>query len=161
MSAGPAGAKEAERAAGSDVLRDERLAWLVLQLEAPIAALGARNASLTDGQALAALEHARDRIDKGTGILIVPGESRKPRNELGEAVFEASERARWESAVVLTTGLEGYGREEKLRCLDRVLATVRFLARGRPDGRAYVADLVGRFERLREAGRKPGRLVSG
>jgi hypothetical protein len=137
------------RLAEDDVLKDERLAWLVLQFEAPLVQLAERAPALTDGQALLALEYARDKIDKGRGLLITPGESRKPSNELGEAIFTASESARWEAPVLLISGLESYGREEKLRCLDRVILSVRLLARGAPDGRAYLTDLAGRFAQLR------------
>ncbi len=135
--------------AEDDVLKDERLAWLVLQLEAPLAQISERSPSLTDGQALLALEYARAKVDKGKGLLIIPGESRKPSNELGEAVFAASERARWEAPVLLTSGLESYGREEKLRCLDRIIDSVRLRVRSAPDGRAYLDDLVDRFARIR------------
>jgi hypothetical protein len=135
--------------AENDVLKDERLAWLVLQLEAPLAQISERSPSMTDGQALLALEYARAKVDKGRGLLIIPGESRKPSNELGEALFTASERARWEAPVLLTSGLESYGREEKLRCLDRIIFSVRLRARGAPEGRAYLNDLVDRFARIR------------
>jgi len=160
MLRGPAGGNAAGQTSEDDVLRDERLAWLVLQLEAPVAAFAGPDPSLTDGRALSAFEYAREKVDKGKGLIIIPGESRRPGNELGEAVYDAAEKARWESAAVLTSGRESYGRDEKLRCLDRVLRTVRLMARGRPEGRAYVSDLAARFARLREAGR-PGRLIPG
>jgi len=137
------------RQAEDDVLKDERLAWLVLQLEAPLAQISERSRSLTDGQALLALEYARTKVDKGKGLLIIPGESRKPSNELGEALFAASERARWEAPVLLTSGFESYGREEKLRCLDWIILSVRLRARGASGGRAYLDDLVDRFAKLR------------
>lgn len=132
-----------------DVLKDERLAGFIFQLEAPLAQLAERAPGLTDGQVLLALAYARDKVDKGKGILIIPGESRKPANELGEAILAASERARWEAPVLLTSGLESYSREEKLRCLDRIILSVRHSAKGDPDGRAYLADLAGRFARFR------------
>ena len=138
-----------KRSAEDDVLKDERLAWLVIQLEAPLAQIAERAPSLTDGQILPALEFARDKIDKGKGLLVIPGASRKPANELGEAVFAASEGARWEAPILLTTGLESYSREEKLRCLDRIILSVRLAAKGNPDGRTYLLDLAGRFARLR------------
>jgi hypothetical protein len=144
--------------AEDDVLRDERLAWLVLQLEAPVALFAGNSPALTDGPALQALEYARDKMIKGRSLLIVPGESRKPGDELGEAVFAASERARWEAPVLLASGLESYSREEKLRCLDRIILSVRLLAKGDPDGRAYLLDLAGRFARLRGLSRK-SRLI--
>ncbi len=144
--------------AKDDVLKDERLAWLVLQLEAPVAMFAEGSPALTDGPVLLALEYARDKITKGKGLLIVPGESRKPGDELGEAVFAASERARWEAPVLLASGLELFSREEKLRCLDRIILSVRLSARRDPDGRAYVMDLIGRFARLRGLSRK-NRLI--
>ncbi len=140
--------------AADDVLKDERLAGFIFQLEAPLAQLAERVPGLTDGQVLLALAYARDKIDKGKGILVIPGERRKPANELGEAVLAASEKARWEAPVLLTSGLESYSREEKLRCLDRIILSVRHSAKSDPDGRAYLADLVGRFTRLRDLSQK-------
>ena len=137
-----------------DVLKDERLAWLVLQLEAPLAQGAERAPSLTDGQILPALEYARSKIDKGKGLLVIPGENRKPSNELGEAIFAASEGARWEAPVLLTTGLESYSREEKLRCLDRIILSVRMAAKGNPDARTYLNDLIDRFIRIRGLSQK-------
>lgn len=137
------------RPADDDVLRDERLAGLVFQLEAPLAQLAERAPALTDGQALLALDYAREKIDKGKGLLIIPGESRRPANELGEVILAAAERARWEAPVLLTSGLESYSRAEKLRCLDRIILSVRFAARRAPDGRAYLEDVGKRFARIR------------
>ena len=134
--------------AEDDVLKDERLAWLVLQLEAPVAMIAGRSPALTDGSVLLALEYAREKMAKGRGLLVIPGESRKPGNEIGEAVFSASERARWEAPILLASGLESYRTDEKLRCLDRIILSVRLLAKGNPDGRVYVQDLAGRFARL-------------
>ncbi len=142
------------RQAEDDVLKDERLAALVLQLEASLAQLAGRAPALTDGQVLLALAYAREKIDKGKGILVIPGESRRPANELGEAVLAASERARWEAPVLLTSGLESYSREEKLRCLDRIIISVRCLAQGAAEGRAYLTDLGNRFARLRDVSQK-------
>jgi hypothetical protein len=142
------------RLAADDVLKDKRLAWLVLQLEAPLAQIAERAPALTDGQALPTLEYARDKIDKGKGLLVIPGESRKPANELGEAIFAASEGARWEAPVLLVSGLEFYSREEKLRCLDRIILSVRLVAKGNPDARAYLNDLVDRFDRIRGLSQK-------
>jgi hypothetical protein len=144
--------------AKDDVLKDERLAWLVLQLEAPVAMFAERSPVLTDGPVLLALEYARDKIAKGKGLLIVPGESRRPGDELGEAVFAASERARWEAPVLLVSGLEFFSREEKLRCLDRIILSVRLSAKRDPDGRAYLLDLTGRFSRLHSLSHK-SRLI--
>ncbi len=137
------------RPAEDDILKDERLAGLVFQLEAPLAQLAERAHALTDGQVLLALEYAREKIDKGKGLLIIPGESRKPANELGEVLLAASDKARWEPPVLLTSGHESYGREEKLRCLDRIIQAVRIASRRAPDGRAYLGDLVDRFARIR------------
>jgi hypothetical protein len=142
------------RPADDDVLRDERLAGLVFQLEAPLAQLAERAPALTDSQVLLALEYAREKIDKGKGLLIIPGESRRPANELGEVVLAASEKARWEAPVLLTSGLESYSREEKLRCLDRIILSVRLAARSAPDGRAYLGGLVERFARIRDLSQK-------
>jgi hypothetical protein len=145
------------RPADDDILRDERLAGLVFQLEAPLAQLAERAPALTDGQVLLALEYAREKVDKGKGLLIIPGESRRPANELGESFSRRRKRPDGE-AVILTSGLESYNREEKLRCLDRILVSVRLAARRAPEGRAYLGDLAERFARIRGLSQK-NRLI--
>jgi hypothetical protein len=134
-----------------EILRDERLAWLVFQLEAPFRVFAERSPSLTDKDVILALEYARDKVKKGTSLIILPGESLKPRNALGEAVYQASENTRWEAPVILASGIETYKKDEKLRCLDRVIRTVKYLAQDNPGGRAYLANLAERFARIKSS----------
>jgi len=134
-----------------EILRDERLAWLVFQLEAPFRVFAERSPSLTDKDVILALEYARDKVKKGTSLIILPGESLKPRNALGEAVYQASENTRWEAPVILASGIETYKKDEKLRCLDRVIRTVKYLAQDNPGGRAYLTNLAERFARIKSS----------
>ena len=137
--------------AGDDLLDDERLAWLVFQLEAPVGALAARLPALTDRDVLLALEYARAGIEKGKSLIVLPGDDLKPKNELGEAIIQAAETSRCAAPVILASGLETYRKEEKLRCLDRIIGTVRLLIRDHPSGRTYIGSLLERFARIREA----------
>jgi hypothetical protein len=79
----------------------------------------------------------------------LPGENFKPRNALGEAVYQASENTRWEAPVILASGVENYKKDEKLRCLDRVIRSVKYLAGDNPGGRAYLTNLAERFARIK------------
>jgi hypothetical protein len=135
--------------AEDEILKDERLAWLVFQLEAPFRVFAERSPSLTDKDVILALEYARGKVEKGKSLIILPGESLKPRNALGEAVFQASENTRWEAPIILASGLEAYKKDEKLRCLDRVIRSVKYLARDNPGGRAYLTNLAERFARIK------------
>jgi len=135
--------------AEDEILKDERLAWLVFQLEAPFRIFAERSPSLTDKDVILALEYARGKVEKGKSLIILPGESLKPKNGLGEAVFQASENTRWEAPIILASGLEAYKKDEKLRCLDRVIRSVKYLARDNPGGRAYLTNLAERFARIK------------
>ncbi len=152
----PAGARDPF--AGDDLLNDERLAWLIFQLESPVGAFAVKAPALTDKDVLLALEYARAAVEKGQSLIVMPGDHLKPKNELGEAIGAAADSARWTAPVILASGLETYKKEEKLRCLDRIIGTVRLLMRGDPSGRAYIANLMERFDRIREAA-QPGKLI--
>jgi hypothetical protein len=134
--------------AEDEILRDERLAWLVFHLEAPFQVYAERSPSPTDKDVILALEYARGKIEKGKSLLILPGESLKPRNALGEAVYQASENTRWEAPVILASGIETYKKDEKLRCLDWVIRTVKYFAQDNPGGKTYLTNLAERFARI-------------
>ena len=135
--------------AEDEILRDERLAWLVFHLEAPFQVYAERSPSPTDKDVILALEYARGKIEKGKSLLILPGESLKPRNALGEAVYQASENTRWEAPVILASGIETYKKDEKLRCLDWVIRTVKYFAQDNPGGKTYLTNLAERFARIK------------
>jgi hypothetical protein len=157
-----AGAVPEEAVARDELLGDERLSWLLFQTETPIRIAFERTPSLSDAEVLSALDDASAKIVKGRSRLIVPGENLKPANELGEAVMQSLDSARWEASVLLATGLETYGQEEKLRSLDRIRGSVRAaLAHPGTDGRLYLRNLAERFARVQEYARNPMPLSKG
>jgi hypothetical protein len=131
-----------------DILRDERLAWLASHVEFPLKVYGQRKPALTDGEVVLALEYARDKVEKAGHVLILPGESLKPRNELGEAVLQNMADCRYEGAIIMPGADQGYSREEQLKVLERILASARELARSNPSGRNYIDLLIRHFERI-------------
>jgi hypothetical protein len=131
-----------------EILNDERLAWLAFHLEAPFRVFAKRSPSLTDLDVILALEYARGKVEKGKSLIILPGENLKPGNALGEAVYQASENTRWEAPIILASGIETYKKDEKLRCLDLVIRSVKYLARDNPGGRTYLTNLAERFARI-------------
>jgi hypothetical protein len=133
-----------------DILHDERLAWLASHVEFPLSVYGRRKPELTDGEAVMALEYARDKVEKTGHVLILPGESLKPRNELGEAVLQNMAACRYEATIIMPGADQGYSREEHLKVLERILASARELARGDPAARNYVDRLIHHFERIEE-----------
>jgi hypothetical protein len=144
--------------AEDDLSRDDRLAWLVFHLESPVLAFVQKSPDTADRDVLLAMEYARARIEKGPSLIVVPGEHLKPKNELGEAVLAAAEAARWSAPLILSSSQETYKKEEKLRCLNWVMATIRSLAAGGPEGRAYIRNLADRFSRIRDAART-GKII--
>ena len=136
-----------------DLLRDERMAWLALHIEAPFVEYGHKVPSFTDADVIVALEYAKDKLKKARSLILIPGETHQPKNEIGEAVYTNMESCRYEQAVILAGGQEGYETEEKLRCLDRVVLAVKAWARNNYQGRGYIEHLFERFAKIEEQSR--------
>jgi hypothetical protein len=141
---------EKKQTFSGDILQDERLNWLTLNIEAPLKEYGEKNPSFTDRDVILALEFARQKVEKKKSRLVLPQEKEEPKNDAGEAVFESIEQCRFQRKIILLEGLETYRREEKLKCLDNVIAAVKYLARGHLEGRNYIQDLSQRFARIKE-----------
>ncbi len=137
-----------------DILNDERMAWLVFHIEAPLHEFAEKRESYTDKEALLSLEYAREKIDKGKKLFVSPQEEMKPRNEIGEAIYQCIENCRYEKRIILPGETGIYKREEKLKCLERVMLAVRSLAKGNFEGRNYIQQLITRFARIEELSRQ-------
>jgi len=158
----PAGAVPGEEVARDEFLGDERLSWLLFQAETPIRIASEHSSSLSDAEVFSALDYALEKIGKGRRLIVLPGENLKPANELGEAVIQSLDSARWNASVFLATGLETYGREEKIRSLERIRQSVSTaLAHPGTDGRLYLRNLAERFARIQEYARNPTPLDQG
>jgi hypothetical protein len=133
------------------VMGDERLAWLALNAEAPVREMAERDPRFTDGEAILALERAREKLGRGRSRLIVPGEERKPENAAAETILRSMDACRYDRAVILVGGSEGYTTEEKTRVLDVVIRAAKGWAGGEFGGRAYLDRLRDQFARLQTA----------
>jgi hypothetical protein len=129
------------------------MAWLALHIEAPLMEYGKKAPSVTDADAIVALEYAKDKLEKGRSLVLIPGETHTPRNEIGEAVLTSMESCRYEQTVILAGGTGGYKTEEKVRCLDRVILAAKTWARKDYHGRGYIEHLFEQFARLEEQSR--------
>lgn len=140
-------------AAAPDILRDERLAWLAAHIEFPIGVYGQGRADLTDADAVLALEYAREKLRGAGRVLVLPGESLKPRNELGEAILQSAASCRDEGTLIVPGADSAYTIEEKERVIDRVLQIARDLARSQPGGRGFIDRLIEHFARVDQRSR--------
>jgi hypothetical protein len=134
--------------AGDDPLRDERLSWLALHAEAPLLERARAHPDFTDADAVAALEYAREKAAKGSGLIVIPGRDQGPINEAGEAVRRGLDGCRYEPSVLLTGAREGYTGDEKIRILDRLLPAARSFARQSPGDRTYLERIAAQFAAL-------------
>ena len=137
---------------------DERLNWLSLHVEAPLKEIGEQRPSFTDRDALLALEYAREKIERGSGRLILPGQPGVRGREAGEMVLQSVESCRFERPIVIAGTPGTYTSEEKQKILQAVILSVKRQSRGRPDGRAYIDDLIERFSRIQKSA-KPKKLI--
>ena len=135
----------------NDMIKDERLAWLTFYIEMPIQVFAEKKASFVDREALLALEYAREKIEKEKKVLFVPDEKAGPKNELGEAIYQSVEKCRYEKKIVLPGEKESYSREEKIKCLERIILLVKYWAKDEFEGRNYTERLLERFSRLQQS----------
>lgn len=132
-----------------DPLKDERMAWLAFHIEMPVIEYAEKSSFLNDKQVLLALEYVRDKMEKGGGLILLTDTSMKPRNELGEAMYGAMERCRFEGRVILTGNPTAYSQEEKLKVVDRIIAGVKYLAKDNLEGHAYIHSVMDRFAKMK------------
>jgi len=150
---------EKRPAFSAEILRDERLNWLTLNIEAPLQEYGERDPAFADRNAILALEYAKEKMEKGKSALVLSEESGKPRNEVGEAIFKNIEQCRYQRKIVLPQDLETYQKDEKLKCLDNVIVAVKYLAKKNLEGRNYIEDLNRRFAKIKDASEQK-RIIS-
>lgn len=132
-----------------DILQDERLAWLVFNIENTLMKAG-KNKGITDKDILFSLDYAREKIEKQKSLLILPDErASKPKNDLGEAVFLTVENCRYEKRIILPGEYQKYTKEEKIKCLDRTMLTVNYYMGEELNQRNYLNQLFQRFSRIK------------
>ncbi len=137
-----------------DIMKDERMTWLAFHIESPIKVFAESKESFTDKDALLALEYAKEKVERKKGILIVPEKKIGPRNELGEAIFENIENCLYEKKIILPSDTQSYTREEKIRCLERIIMSVKYWAKDNLESRNYTERLLERFSRIQEFSRQ-------
>lgn len=132
-----------------DILKDERMAWLAFHIEAPLAEFAARSGEFKDKDTLLALEYAKKKVEKGRGLIFMAEEKPGPKNEVGEAVYQSLEDCHYEKKIIIPGQTDTYQKEEKIKCLDRIILSVKFWAKGNFDGRGYIEKLFERLERVK------------
>jgi hypothetical protein len=145
---------EKKQTFSEDILQDERLSWLVLNIEGSLKEYTDKNPRVTDRDAILALEYAAEKVEKGKSTLVLPRGEETSASEFGEAVFQSIEQTRYQRKIILPQGLETYQKEEKLKCLANVVAAIKYLAASNLEGQAYIRDLSRRFARLKEISRQ-------
>jgi hypothetical protein len=139
---------------GEDILRDERLAWMAFNIELPIGRMAEKNASMTDGDALSALNYARDKLEKESRLLIMTETTIAPKNELGEAILQSVEQCRWEKKIIIPGELQTYTSDEKIKCLDRAVLAVKQYSKGQMKGRDFLERLIDRLSKISDLTRQ-------
>ena len=137
-----------------DILKDERMAWLAFHIEMPVKEYTEKKSSFNDRQVLLALEYVRDKIEKGRGLILLPDETMKPQNELGEAMYHMMERCRFEGRIIMTGKPLAYSQQEKLTVLDRIIGAVKHLARDNLEGHSYIRAVTERFAKVKGMSRQ-------
>ena len=137
-----------------DLLKDERMAWLAFHVETPVKEYAEKKPSFNDREALFALEYVRDKIEKDRGLILLPDQTIKPQNDLGEAMSNMIETCRFEGRIIMTGKPQTYSKQEKLNVLDRITGIVKHLARGNLEGRSYIQAVTERFAKMEDLSRQ-------
>lgn len=137
-----------------DFFKDERMAWLALHIEAPLRDLIEQDPEFRDGEAILALEYAKDKIGRGRGILVIPGEERKLRNAAGEAVYRSMDGCRYEPNVILAGTAQSYTTGEKTEAIERLILAAKSRVRENFGGRAYLDHILAQFAQIKDASRQ-------
>lgn len=130
------------------------MAWLAFHIETPVKEFAERNPSFNDREALLALAYARDKIEKSRALVLLPDETTKPQNDLGEAMYHMMERCRFEGRIIMTGKPLTYSQQEKLKVLDRIIGAVKYLARGNLEGHTYIQAVTERFAKMKNLDRQ-------
>lgn len=131
-----------------DILKDERMAWLAMHIEAPFKTYAERDTSFSDKDALLALEYAKEKIEKGKGLLFISERENKPVNQIGEAIIQSIDLCRYEKKIILPGELLVYTTEEKIKCLERIILSVRHFAQDSFKERRYIQKVLDRFQQI-------------
>ncbi|UCC38505.1 MAG: hypothetical protein JSV96_11785 [Candidatus Aminicenantes bacterium] len=136
-----------------EILSDERMAWLAFHIEAPLKEYSETKESFRDKEAILALEYAKEKIEKGKGFLIIPNGKSGPKDEVGEAIYQNVEKCRYEKKIILPGEAGAYKKEDKIQCLERIILSVKLLAKDNLGGRNYIKKLHERFSKIDELSR--------
>ncbi len=133
-----------------DILKDERMAWLAFHIEMPVKEYAERKVSFNDRDVLIALEYVRDKIEKGKGLVLLPTDTVKLQNDLGEAMYQMIERCHFEGRIIITEKPQTYSDREKLKVLDRIIGALKYMSRDNFDGHNYIQAVRERFARMKD-----------
>lgn len=144
-----------------DILKDERMGWLALHIEAPLKHYGEKRDSFSDKDAILALEYAKEKLSKARSILIIPGGDTRPKNEVGEAIYKIMEKCRYEKSIILPGESQAYKTDEKIKCLERVIKSAKTWGKDNLEGRSYIGMLITYFDKINELSRQKKIITPG
>ena len=106
------------------------MAWLAFHVETPLKQFAKEKDTFKDKEALLALEYAKEKVKKGKVVLFVPDDKTGPKNGVGDAIFQNMEECRYEKKIILPGESDTYKKEEKIKCLERIILSVKYWAKG-------------------------------
>jgi len=132
-----------------ETINDERLAWLIAQIEMALYEMAQGIRDFTDQEAFRLLSQAREKIAAGEKRIILPEKKIDRKPEVSEALVNLINQVRYEKGLVLSTS-SGYSREEKVRCLEALMGLIYETTGGDLSQRIYLEDLARRIEKARK-----------
>lgn len=107
-----------------NIFQDEKLAWLAYNIERAIFYFSKNNQDLNDKDVQQALKDTEEELEK-IDTLIIPDQQKKPIHPLGQEILRAIEQCRYEKQIILPDSYQTYKKEDKLKVIKYILATVK------------------------------------
>lgn len=138
------------KAEPKEILKDEKLAWLVAQIEMAIHQLAQRQIINRDQEVFRLLSLAWDKIAASEKIILLPEEAMMKKASPEEALVNFINQVRYEKGLMISLASTSYKREEKLKCLEALMGLIHEITGGNLNGRIYLEDLARRAEKAQK-----------
>ncbi|MFW6160360.1 MAG: hypothetical protein ACOC57_04380 [Acidobacteriota bacterium] len=113
-----------------DIFQDEKLVWLVYNIEKTILTFSKNNQAIEDRDIHRALQYVQEEMD-GKGSIILSDQPIKPIPPLGKEILQVINNCRYEKKIILPDSYQTYRKEDKVKVISYILATVKLFGGGK------------------------------
>lgn len=133
-----------------EIFKDEKLAWLVGQIEMAIHQLAQQKILNRDQEVFRLLSSVWDKIAASDKIILLLEETIMKKNSLEDTLINFINQARYEKGLMISLASTGYKKEEKLKSLEALMGLIYEVTGGDLSGRIYLDDLARRAAKVQK-----------